>query len=185
MLRWINTFVVHFLAKWTLEKHSAQFPNEEVSFSIINVNRSRSVVSASWADIEAIITAALPPGEDAAAVISCLKEKIETNLTGSSEKVKVVEIFRSMIAGEEIVMPARLHAEVVLLTLGSEECRATAIVNGDENLRRLCEVWQPVTIGIHLTDHLLLAGNQLPFAGSRCVKTLLPRLHFVFQGLEG
>ena len=139
MLRWINTFVVHFLAKRTLEKHSAQFPNEEVSFSIINVNRSRSVVSASWADIEAIITAASPPGEDAAAVIICLKEK--TNLTGSSEKVKVVEIFRSMIAGEEIVMPARLHAEVVLLTLGSEECRATAIVNGDENLRRLCEVW--------------------------------------------
>ncbi len=187
MLSWISTFVVHFLAKRTLEKHSAQFPNEEVSFSIINVNRSRSFVSPSWADMESIITAAVPQGVNPVAVINCLKEKIETNPTGG-DKGKVVETFRSMIANEpdkKTVIPARLHAALVLATLGSEEFRAAAIVHGDENLRRLCEVRQPISVGIHLTDHLLLAGSQLSFTAYFLVKPLLRCLLDILQDLEG
>jgi len=138
--------------------------------------------------MEAIITATLPQREDAAAVISCLKEKIETNPTGSSEKGKVVEIFRSMIAkepDEEIAISARLHATLVLATLGLEECRSAAIMNGDENLRRLCEVWQPVTLGIRLTDHLMLAGSQLALTAYFLVEPLLRCLLDILQDLEG
>jgi hypothetical protein len=80
-----------------------------------------------------------------------------------------------MIANEpdkQTVIPARLHAALVLATLGSEEFTAAAIVHADENLRRLCEVRQPIAVGIHLTDHSCWQGvswhSQLISLSSPC-----------------
>jgi len=40
LLRWIRTFIVHFLEKRTLEAYVTHFLDDEVSFIIVDVNRS-------------------------------------------------------------------------------------------------------------------------------------------------
>jgi len=40
LLRWIRTFIVHFLEKRTLEAYVTHFLDDEMSFTIVDVNRS-------------------------------------------------------------------------------------------------------------------------------------------------
>jgi len=35
LIRWTRTFVIHFLAKRTLEKQSVEFPDEPIYFPIV------------------------------------------------------------------------------------------------------------------------------------------------------
>jgi len=137
LIRWLKTFVVHFLAKRTLEKRSSDFPTEEVTFSIIAVNRSPVGVKTSWSAMKDIISETMA-GHEPDKVIEELKEKIQST-KGTDPKGKLAGTLRNIMR-TPVEFFLGLHAEILLATLGSKQCRETAFGNKDGPLKELCEV---------------------------------------------
>jgi len=142
----MRTFIVHFLAKRTLEARAVQFPEEPVSISVILANRSPSM-SLSWSDVEGIITNAMSSGGvdhrlNPQTAINKLKERFQAiTVDPTNRKGGVVKTFQAIVNGEENNgISVGLHAEMILATAGLEDCRKTLLRNGDKEFETLCEV---------------------------------------------
>ena len=141
----MRTFIVHFLAKRTLDAHTDKFP-EDVSLSIMVSNRSPSM-SLSWSDVEGIITNAMSSGGvdhrlNPQTAINKLKERFQAiTVDPTNRKGGVVKTFQAIVNGEENNgISVGLHAEMILATAGLEDCRKTLLRNGDKEFETLCEV---------------------------------------------
>ena len=138
LLRWLKTFVIHFLAKRTLEQRDFGFPTEEVAFSIIAVDHSPVGVKTSWSVMKDIISETMADQEPQAVIL-----QLEARIRGTlpHPNAKIVEALQWAILQENtFVISARLHCEIVLATLGLKECRGTAFTVGDGPLKELFEV---------------------------------------------
>lgn len=124
LLRWLKTYVVHFIEKRTLEQRNFGFPTEEVAFSIIVVDRSPVNIKTSWSAMKDIISETMADQEPKAVIL-----ELEARIRGTPPRpnVKIVEVLRSSILQQNtFVIPARLHGEIVLAMLGLKECGDTA-----------------------------------------------------------
>jgi len=62
LVRWIQTFSFHFLAKRALEKYSVTFPGVSFAFPIIVVDPPKWTKPPTWLDVKVIITEAMTWG---------------------------------------------------------------------------------------------------------------------------
>ena len=188
LLRWIRTFIVHFLAKRALQTFVLNSPGEEISFTVIDVNCSQCMETPTWSDLEDVIKRTIPSVETSSKLIAQLKTWIIMEPTGNDAKGKLVQTFQDIISGIPTSIPATLHCEMVTAMLGSRECYDMAIKNKDFKLQKLCEVWQ-FPFQQCYTDYYMTPGNSragfIEIEIRFSVNALLSRLLGVFQSIEG
>ena len=142
----MRTFIVHFLAKRTLEAHTDEFP-KEVSLSIMVLNCSPSM-SLSWSDVEGIIINVMSSGGvnhrlDPQTAVDKLKERVQAiTVNLKTRKGDVVKTFQAIVNGEENNgFAVGLHAEILTMA-GLEDCRKTLLRNSNKEFGTLREVWR-------------------------------------------
>jgi hypothetical protein len=113
-------------------------------------------IPTSWSALKAIISETMKdqkPDE----VIRVLETRIQTT-KGNDAKGRLAGTFRTINIREPLSLTFGLHAEMVLGSLGSKECRDIAIRNGDGTLTELCEVrWRTLSCPPLGSDRLTIA----------------------------
>jgi hypothetical protein len=104
---------------------------------------------------------------------------------GGDPKGKMVDFFKRILEGKIPLMPANLHAEMVLETLGCNLFTNLAIKNPRDPLLKLCEV-RPLTFSVaSSTDFCTPSGHCPQLEAYFSVKALLSCLLGVFRYLGG
>lgn len=139
-LRWLKTFTVHFLAKRTLQNCPLDFLKKPITFSIIAVDQPSPGIRSSWSAMKEIISETMK-GQEPDEVIQDLKAAIDAAPRSCDETGRMIGTFQILIRQQTgIVIPAALHCEMVLATLGLKECRDAALRYGGQPLKDLFEV---------------------------------------------
>jgi len=199
IFKWINVFVVHFVAKHVLEKRSTKLPKQDVHFPVIAVDRSVCRKAPSWSAMETIIQdtmrSELASDDDVASQVKSisdmLKRKISLRQESGDEYGRMIGTFQKIIdpkATDPIRIPAGLHCEVVLATFAKFYAKILLDMGKPEDdLLRLCKDLEALGPGIISVSKLccpvcwellaFLRRSETPhdrFLVSGCHSTLYP-----------
>ncbi len=184
----MRTFIVHFLAQRTLEAHTDQFP-DWVSLSVMAANHSPRIFL-SWSDVEGIILRTMSSGGvnphlHPQIAIDKLKEKIQAiKVEPTAKRSDALKTFQAIVNGEDNNgFSVGLHCEIMLGTLGLEDCYKDALRNGDKEPEKICEVRRLALTGLYSTYNTS-TGNWSEFERDFSIEALLSCLLGIFQALE-
>ena len=73
-------------------------------------------------------------------IIGILEAYIQAGNEGRDEKGKMMTVFKAILSNAQVQIPAGLHCEILIATLGWKRCWQAAIKNDDTRLQDLCQV---------------------------------------------
>ena len=135
--KFIRTIVIHLTAKRALERHSHMTKGLDVNISLISMERSALCFpSGSWLAMKGMMRESLLSSEgdtntDVDKAVEILQKIQQAPAdTCSSESIRLLGTFKSIIDNERVLFSGGLHCETVLATL---HWYSDSLPPGDEN----------------------------------------------------
>lgn len=75
-------------------------------------------------------------------ILETLRQKVTTGTPGRDGKGKLIQFFQDVIGQRVKKIPASLHAEILLRTLGLVLCEEITLGTNGERLQEFCDVSQ-------------------------------------------
>ena len=185
---WMKTFVSHYSAKRSLERHCSRNRQEEVKITLLEVGSEYRKVL--WEDMKQTITATIEamtekerPSIATVEVIKCLEHKIKDTQPTDKHAKNIFWIFRRMISGHPVQCLCRTHCEAALaaLSLGLFENDSSASEADKQALADL--------VGVNSVMDLLISmltfHTEIEPGPHGCVQTLLSFLLDIFATFKG
>ncbi len=183
--RWILTFVIHFTAKYTLEKETRQFPQVIVKFHLMSMSRTKEK-SSSWEDMKGYICKAVvstgPFPSWARSLAELSIKKLDDVVNHPNKQAFVPRASPQILKSNGLLDQACQHSEAVLATLmrirgDKSEVRK---VTQDTRLIDLITVFSLLVVCF-----LGLTGDTGPELGEYWnIKALLPSLLGPIEGVK-
>lgn len=73
-------------------------------------------------------------------IIETLEHLIQDGRGGRDEAGKIITVFQKIRSNQHVQIPAGLHCEILIATLGWKRCWSAAIKDNDAALKDLCHV---------------------------------------------